>query len=358
MNKLFSSNILSLVGNALRISQRKPLSALFLLRYRRHFRKSMKLRECNKQKGIHVPPILIFSITRSCNLRCSGCYARAKTTENVNDLGSGKIREIITEAGNLGVSIILIAGGEPITHPDIIEIISDFPSILFPLFSNGTLIDDSILETFRKNRQIIPIISLDGPEQETDLRRGQGMFRSIKAVLGKMDGRGLFFGASITLTKNNYELLSDNDFIKSLVEAGCRIIIFVEYVPLEEGTEDQCLTAEQQKNITTVLAKLRDKFKSLFIALPGEEEQYGGCLAAGRGFIHISAAGDLEPCPFAPYSDINLNDITLAEGLRSVFLRTIRDNHSMLTESKGGCALWENRNWVASVLDESRMNQE
>jgi MoaA/NifB/PqqE/SkfB family radical SAM enzyme len=354
MNKLFSSNILSLVGNALRISKCKPASALFLLRYRRHFRKSMRLREYNRQKGIHVPPILIFSVTRMCNLRCSGCYARAKNTQNENDLGSGKIREIITEAGSLGVSIILIAGGEPLVHPDIIRIISDFPSILFPLFSNGILIDDSTLEIFERNRQIIPIISLDGPEQETDLRRGQGMFLKIKAVLKKMDERGLFFGASITLTKNNYGIISDNDFINNLTKAGCRVIFFVEYVPLEEGTEDQCLTAEQQKDITPALAMLREKYNSLFIALPGEEEQYGGCLAAGRGFVHISASGDLEPCPFAPYSDINLNDITLEEGLRSFFLRAIRDNHSMLTESKGGCALWENRNWVASVLDKSR----
>ncbi len=143
MNKLFSSNILFLLGRALKISQGKPASALFLLRYRRRFRKSMKLRKINEQNGIHVPPILIFSITHSCNLRCSGCYARAKTSENGSNLGSGKIREIITEAGNLGVSIILIAGGEPLVHPDIIEIISDFPSILFPLFTNGTLIDDS-----------------------------------------------------------------------------------------------------------------------------------------------------------------------------------------------------------------------
>ncbi len=358
MNKLFSSNILSLVGNALRISRGKPASAFFLLRYRRHFRKSMKLREYNEQKGIHVPPILIFSITSSCNLRCSGCYARAKNTENGNNLGSGKIREIITEAGNLGVSIILIAGGEPLIHPDIVEMISNFPSILFPLFTNSTLIDDNILEAFRKHRQIIPVLSLDGPEPETDLRRGKGMFQSIKAVLKKMDGRGLLFGASITLTKSNFELISDEDFIGSLVEAGCRIIFFVEYVPLEEGTENLCLTALQQKSITTALAVLRDKFNSLFVALPGEEEQYGGCLAAGRGFIHISSAGDIEPCPFAPYSDINLNDVTLEEGLRSVFLRTIRENHSMLTESMGGCTLWENRSWVASVLEESGTNKE
>ena len=358
MNKLFSSNILSLIGHAGRVGHGKRSFTLFLLKYSRHFRKSTKIREYYGKKGIHVPPVLIFSITHSCNLRCRGCYARARTPVNGNSLDSGKIRDIITEARDLGVSIILIAGGEPLVQPDIIGIIGDFPSIVFPLFTNGTLVDDGILESFRKHRQIIPVISLEGPEIETDLRRGRGTFRSINALMKRMEERGLFFGASITLTKNNYGLLSDDDFIEDLVDAGCRIIFFIEYVPLEEGTENQCLTAEQQKRITPALAVLREKFTSLFIALPGEEEQYGGCLAAGRGFIHISSTGDLEPCPFAPYSDISLNDVTLKEGLKSVFLRTIRENHPMLTESMGGCALWENRNWVSSVLEKIRTGKE
>ncbi len=48
----------------------------------------------------------------------------------------------------------------------------------------------------------------------------------------------------------------------------------------------------------------------MFIEVPGDEDEIGGCLGAGKGFIHISAEGDVEPCPFAPYSDMNLrNDI-------------------------------------------------
>jgi MoaA/NifB/PqqE/SkfB family radical SAM enzyme len=45
------------------------------------------------------------------------------------------------------------------------------------------------------------------------------------------------------------------------------------------------------------------------------EEEMGGCLASGRGFVYISAQGDFEPCPFAPYSDTNLKENCLKDAL-------------------------------------------
>lgn len=75
-----------------------------------------------------------------------------------------------------------------------------------------------------------------------------------------------------------------------------------------------------------------------------------GCLSAGRGFVHINATGDIEPCPFAPYSDINLRDSSLKDALQSEFLKTIRQNHRELSETEGGCALWVKREWVRSLL--------
>jgi MoaA/NifB/PqqE/SkfB family radical SAM enzyme len=73
-------------------------------------------------------------------------------------------------------------------------------------------------------------------------------------------------------------------------------------------------------------------------------------LAAGRGFVHIGPHGGLEPCPFAPYSDTNLREISLRHGLESVFLNEIRQSEEHLQESEGGCALWNKREWVRSLL--------
>jgi len=114
-----------------------------------------------------------------------------------------------------------------------------------------------------------------------------------------------------------------------------------------------CLLPEQKASLEKDLEAIQKEIGSFLVALPGDEEMYGGCLAAGRGFLHVSSDGRLEACPFAPYSDVSLKNMSLEDALRSPLMRKIRENHGMLTESRGGCALWENREWVEQVQKEA-----
>ncbi|MCL5073057.1 MAG: hypothetical protein M1308_19540, partial [Actinobacteria bacterium] len=101
----------------------------------------------------------------------------------------------------------------------------------------------------------------------------------------------------------------------------------------------------------SLMIDYKSRFPALFIAFPGGEDEMGGCLASGRGFVHISAGGSLEPCPFAPYSDTNLKNLSLKDALNSEFLKKIRESHETLKGTRGGCALWENREWVKSLVN-------
>ena len=139
-------------------------------------------------------------------------------------------------------------------------------------------------------------------------------------------------------------------WLRSKYGLGCGLFIMVDYVPQTESDMDLCLTKEQKAMLPSRLALLRKSIPALFISLPGDEEKFGGCMAAGRGFAHISAAGNLEPCPFAPFSDMNLREKSLKEILGSPFMNRIRKSHRLLGEANGGCTLWENREWVQSHL--------
>lgn len=194
------------------------------------------------------------------------------------------------------------------------------------------------------------MISLEGWISDTDNRRGKGVFDQIKKVTRKLKDAQLFFGVSLTITRSNFNDLTSDHFVKTFLASGCKLFFFVEYIPVEKDTEDLVPTAEQRQKLIELMEGFRTKFPSLFIAFPGDEEQFGGCLSSGRGFIHISPAGNTEPCPFAPYSDVNLANSTLREALQSKLLATIRQNHEQLRETKGGCALWEKREWVNSLL--------
>ena len=108
--------------------------------------------------------------------------------------------------------------------------------------------------------------------------------------------------------------MTDERFIAAAVDAGCRLFFFMEYTPIQEGTEEWVITEPQREGMRGLVAGFRRRFPAVFIAVPWDEEQTGGCLASGRGFVHISATGDLEPCPFAPYSDVNLKELSLRAG--------------------------------------------
>ena len=86
-------------------------------------------------------------------------------------------------------------------------------------------------------------------------------------------------------------------------------------------------------------------------AFPGDEKSSGGCVAAGRGFFHINAAGGAEPCPFSPFSDCNVRDTSIREALRSPLFFALNTQGLLKDEHIGGCTLYANREQVAQLLN-------
>jgi MoaA/NifB/PqqE/SkfB family radical SAM enzyme len=350
VSETFSQSIQALMGDALRLCLKDPAMAGFLFRAGGHQRQAAARRLALEQEGLHVPALAIVSITKRCNLNCKGCYARAQHRDAAPEMDATKLGQVIAEASELGVSFALIAGGEPLTRPEILDITARHPEMIFPLFTNGLLVDEAMIARFKAQRQVVPVLSLEGHQIETDARRGEGVYGHVLDTMAALRKAGVFFGCSITLTRYNYDVIAQGDYIREMIALGCRLFFLVEYVPIQPGTEDLVLTEEQRASQFALLERWHDELPGLFVALPGDEEQYGGCLAAGRGFIHISPEGRLEPCPFAPFSDVNLHNATLREALRSNLLSQIRESDAHLSETRGGCALWANREWVQSLL--------
>ncbi len=338
--------------DAVRITLREPAKSLFFLRTILWQRKAARVRRKWQNSGLHVPALLIVSVTSKCNLHCKGCYAFARDEGKSRglELSNARLRTLVAEANELGISAILFAGGEPLMRKDLLTITKDFPSVIFPIVTNGTLIDEGTLDHFRNQRNVIPVVSIEGDERDTDERRGVGMHERLQKAMAEMRAKGIFFGCSLTITRSNFATITDDRFIESLIRAGTKLILLLEYVSVEAGTEDWILTDEQRSTLADKTERFRTQFPAIFIEIPGDEEQYGGCLAAGRGFVHVSPDGDLEPCPVSPYSDTNVQQLSLKEALQSRLLQAIRQRHETLSEMGGGCALWTEREWVRSLL--------
>ncbi len=336
-------------SDAMRITLKNPLQAYYFYRTVKWQRSSARVRSQFDNQGIKVPPIMIFSITNRCNLHCKGCYHHALQRSNKQEMSADKLRSIFSEAENLGISFCVLAGGEPLVRKEILDITREYPKIVFLVFTNGLLINDEVLLKLKGQNNFVPVISMEGYEEGTDSRRGKGVYQNLQNTIKAIKGKNLFWSVSLTVTRTNFEGVTDTGFIRSLINMGCKLFFFLEYTPIKEETEDWVLSDEQRSQLLIIRNSLRSQFRALFITVPGDEEEIGGCLSAGKGFIHINAEGDVEPCPFAPYSDTNLMETSLKDALQSEFLRTIRESHEHLNETEGGCALWIKREWLSKV---------
>jgi len=305
-----------------------------------------KKRERAARVGTTIPGILISSITRRCNLDCEGCYSKALRPGARPELSDERLLSLFEEATRLGTGTIMLAGGEPLLRRNLVKKAAGLRGVAIPVFTNGTLVDAEYLDLFTSGR-LIPIFSVEGDEQFTTGRRGIGVHEAAMAAAAELRRRGALFGFSVTLTARNADSALSDRFLREIEELGASVLFLIEYVPVASGTDGLVLRDDQKADLSR--PGRFDRYAFMTVSLPGDEEAFGGCLAAGRGFIHLADDGALEACPFAPFSDSNAADRSLAEALDSPLMREIRARHGELTETKGGCALWNKRGWAASL---------
>ena len=344
------------VADAIKATVRNPKESAFMLRFAAASRAASKRRAEAEKSGEHIPPFLIASITSKCNLHCAGCYSRCNhatvDSEPVSQLTGEEWLRIFSEADDLGISFILLAGGEPMLRRDIIEAAGERRNILFPIFTNGTFIDEKYLALFGRCRNLIPIMSIEGNREATDARRGKGVYDRLIANMDAFQKRGLIFGASVTVTTENLKEVSSDSFIRSLSDRGCRAVIFVEFVPVTEESKELAPGDAEREYLAGEISRLREQVPEMvFISFPGDEKSSGGCLAAGRGFFHINSHGGAEPCPFSPYSDVNIRETGLKGALHSPLFTALRSGDLLADDHRGGCVLYEKRDQVQELLD-------
>ena len=343
------------VTDSIKATLKNPRESAFMLRFAAASRSASERRAELKKKGEHIPPFLIASITSKCNLHCAGCYSRCNNAtvdaEPVAQLSDEEWLRIFSEADELGVSFILLAGGEPLLRRDIIEAAGERQNILFPIFTNGTFVDERYLALFDRCRNLVPIMSIEGNREVTDSRRGKGVYDRLIANMDAFQKRGLVFGASVTVTTKNLKEVTSDAFIESLSGRGCKAVIYVEFVPVTEESKELAPGDAEREYLAAEIARLREQVPEMvFVSFPGDEKSSGGCLAAGRGFFHINSHGGAEPCPFSPYSDINIRDKGLRDAMNSPLFTALRSGDLLSDDHKGGCVLYEKREQVQALL--------
>lgn len=366
-----NDSIREIIGRALRASLRNPRESLFLARQSLAQRQAASRRARRAAQGQHIPPFLIASMADRCSLHCLGCYFHAGhagqsapsnagpgctdpgcvSPLSAEPLSAQRWSELFQEASELGVSFILLAGGEPLMNRPVLEAAARVKRIVFPVFTNGTMFDDAALSLFDRNRNLLPVFSLEGPAEATDARRGAGTHAQAMAAMARLHSRGAMLGASITITTENHRMVSSPAFIGELARKGCSVIFWVEYVPVTPGSESLAIGDAERRLLADRQSECRrDHPGVIILSFPGDEKYTGGCLAAGRGFFHINASGGAEPCPFSPYSDVSLKEASLAEALMSPLFQRLAAGGLLLDDHMGGCLLFAKEETVRTLI--------
>ena len=215
----------AIVAETLKATLKNPKESAFMAKFAVASRKASKTRLKLEEKGLHVPGFLIASITSSCNLHCAGCYSRCSSATTdappVDQMTSEEWLRIFREADELGVSFIMLAGGEPMIRRDIIEAAGQMRNIIFPVFTNGTFIDERYFSLLDECRNLIPVLSIEGGREITDARRGPGIYDCLTSNMEKFKEKGLIFGASVTVTTENIREVTSCSFLDTLLDQGC-----------------------------------------------------------------------------------------------------------------------------------------
>ena len=187
----------------------------------RYGRMSSKLPSHLLQFSSDKRPVVVWNITRRCNLKCIHCYAHAKNTSSDNELTLGESKHLIDDLAGFGVPVILFSGGEPLIRKDLQEIAACAvkKGMRAVISTNGTLITPQIAQTLKDIGLSYVGISLDGMEEINDRFRGvEGAFALALKGIENCKNAGIKVGLRFTLNRSNanqipeiFELLEDMD---------------------------------------------------------------------------------------------------------------------------------------------------
>ena len=171
----------------------------------------------------NIPWAILLDPTSACNLHCTGCWA-AEYGNKLN-LSFDEIDSIITQGKKLGVYFYIYTGGEPLVRKDdLIAIARKHNDCEFMTFTNSTLIDEQFADNLLSIKNFIPVISVEGFEEATDARRGQGTFNKVVKAMEILKRKHLPFGISCCYTSRNLDSITDDAYFDQMISWGAKFV--------------------------------------------------------------------------------------------------------------------------------------
>jgi len=306
-----------------------------------------------KKYQCNIPWTILLDPTSACNLHCKGCWA-ADYGNRLN-LSFDDIDSIVQQGKDLGVYLYIYTGGEPLVRKkDIIELCRKHNDCVFLCFTNGTLIDQKFCDDMLEVGNFVPAISLEGNEETTDFRRGQGTYQKVMKAMSLLHENHLPFGISACYTSENVDAVSSDEFIDKVVSLGASFIWYFHYMPVGSDANIQLMcTPEQREKMYHRSREIRMTKPIFAMDFQNDGQFVQGCIAGGRRYLHINAAGDVDPCVFMHFSDSNIHDMSLLDALRRPLFMAYHDGQPFNDNMLRPCPMLENPEILPRMVKET-----
>ena len=326
-------------------------------------------------------PIVVWNITRTCNLRCVHCYSDSNAVQYPGELDWEQMEGVVADLAVYQVPSLLLSGGEPMIHPRFFDLVdlATAAGLKLTISTNGTLITPEKAALLKAANVAYVGISLDGIGPVHDeFRRKEGAFDAAVRGFKNCHEVQQKTGLRLTLTRHNVENIEQIlDFIE---DQEIQRVCFYHLVPAGRGSELQVLEADEARHaIDTLIARVEAWHKQgidrelLTVTQPADgpyllvrmqreghpnlEEARrllawngGGANSSGRGIANIDTRGDVHPDQFwqdlllgnvkqMPFSKIwdggNPGSAEILASIRSIGLLSLEERQARMT---GPCA--------------------
>lgn len=313
-----------------------------------------KEKQAREKYDCNVPWAILMDPTSACNLKCTGCWAA--DYGNKLSMSYETLNDIIEQGKELGIYMYIYSGGEPMMRKkDIIRLCEKHDDCVFLAFTNGTLIDEEFAQEMLRVKNFVPAISVEGFQEETDFRRGDGTYKAVVDAMEILKKKRLPFGISCCYTSQNVESIGSEEYFDDMIDKGAKFAWFFTYMPVGINAAPELMaTAEQREYMYKQIRKFRNTKPIFTMDFWNDGEYVDGCIAGGRRYLHINANGDIEPCAFIHYSDSNIYDHTLLEAFKRPLFMQYRENQPFNKNQLRPCPLLDNHGKLAEMVEDSK----
>lgn len=267
--------------------------------------------------------LVFINITNNCNLSCVYCVNKEEGTfiqkSIERQIFTGRIDKL-----RRYVNVFAITGGEPLLNIDVLLSCSQFPDCLFIVFTNGLLISDEILNKLDHIRNLVFIISVDGPAHRNDLSRGLGAFSKAMSSLIRIREHGYLCGISTVIDNPSDNFAEYDDYIETLIQNKSSFALFL----LNSHVTDTALIHDYKRFSEFLLESLHPLPMMSFPFVESMMDKHN-CVGGSRLF-YVQLNGDVTICPMRKKVCGNID----SENLRSIVRR--------LSSISDLCSFWKN----------------